>query len=164
MSVITGAMISRNANGVYASHDAGNNSVENNFMFGKRPLDRFPFKATTDLQDEANLGLYHEQGFYEDGSGDNVGYFGDSKVKADDPKYLKDYKFDGIHYDDAIMREAVDIVKPKPYQATPVGKGYQYNCQNYAEDLRNTYGRIDSQRNPTVIDGGNMSVNNKLYE
>ena len=67
-----------------------------------------------------------------------------------------------MRYNDNIMREAEEYTQPKSYQLTPIGKGCQYNCQDYSDDLRNNYNRIDATKYPKVEDRGNKNVNVKL--
>jgi hypothetical protein len=74
-SALAGGLVSGDANGVNAGYNAGRNAVQWNYRCGRGKLNVLPFKQTTSTQDDINLGLYHEQGFYDDGG--NVGFFDD---------------------------------------------------------------------------------------
>ncbi|CBL45590.1 Hypothetical protein HDN1F_20070 [gamma proteobacterium HdN1] len=92
-----------------------------------------------------NIGIFHEHGFYEDGSGDNVGFFGDDgngHVGADlgYPNNKDLYERFGQHYDDGIMREAQDMIDSGNYDLL------KNNCQSYADKLRDAYNDIVMQR------------------
>ncbi len=107
-------------------------------QFGKRPLDGMPFKINDPVDNYFNTEISHEQIFYEDGKQPaNEGFFGDSKVRPDNPNNLSKYGRLGPHYDDATMRQAVDAVKKgiKPYCL--IGN----NCQDFADKVRNEYER-----------------------
>ena len=85
-----------------------------------------------------NTEISHEQIFYEDGKQPtNEGFFGDSKVRPDNPNNLSKYEMFGPHYDDATMREAAKAVKRdmKPYCL--IGN----NCQDFADKVRKEYER-----------------------
>ena len=107
------------------------------FQFGTRGLDGF---GGLDFGNPSrtNRGLFHEQGFYEDGSGDNVGFFEDGQVKAD-PNYPSNrdlYEMFGPHYDDNLMRKAQDMVDSGEYDLLT------NNCQHYADKLRSAYNKL----------------------
>lgn len=108
--------------------------------FVKRRLDYFPWvrglSENADLDIE-NRELVHEHLIFEDdGPTSGAGYFGDGKVHENDHwQKVKWVRVPG-HYNDCVMRKAVDSVKPKPY--TLIGSN-QYNCQDYADDLRAKY-------------------------
>jgi RHS repeat-associated protein len=107
-----------------------------------------------------NLEISHEQGFFEDGSQQNVGFFGpledpvtgrrdlwqglllqDNSV-AEDPSQ---YAISAWQYDDSIMRQAINNVNtsgnfdPQDYKLG--GRG-QNNCQDYATALRKEYEKL----------------------
>ena len=102
-------------------------------------IDRFSQNADLDIQ---NRELVHEQLIFEDnGETTGAGYFGDSKVHEDNNwKNVKWVRVPGW-YNDCVMRKAVKHVKPLPYSLLgDEKKGVpQYNCQNYADDLRKKY-------------------------
>jgi uncharacterized protein RhaS with RHS repeats len=97
---------------------------------------------------DSNIGVYHEHGFYQDGTGDNVGFFktngpfgGDGRVGRDPgyPGNKEKYVMYPEVYDDDVMRKAQNIVDPGEYDLI------KNNCQDYADKLRNTYDRIQRE-------------------
>ena len=115
------------------------------------------------ILDIINLSLAHEHGFFEDGSHQNVGFFGPvekngKKVyqgvllkKNTDKSSEKpsDYSISSWQYDDKTMRQAMQNVNksgdfdPKAYKL--IGKG-KNNCQNYATALRKEYKRLGGKK------------------
>ena len=95
--------------------------------------------------------MAHEQLVFED-NGDiiNIGYGSDGMIQDEDmtgyvPKEKSGY------YNDCIMHRAVENVTPKPYSMLSWGSSIailnritsvQYNCQDYADDLRREYDRL----------------------
>jgi len=106
------------------------------FRFGKRGLLFLPAIGTDgSTADKGNYELKHEHGFYEDGSGDNVGFFdGGLRFNAD----IKDFKLDDTHFDDDRMRKAQASLDPGEYKLCKMG-GKSNNCQDYADRLRERY-------------------------
>ena len=89
----------------------GNNSTNRSdplglFSFQKRPLGLLPWlgpASSNPLDNSTNTEISHEHGFFEDGSGDNIG-FGPNGRFSEDPAG-KGYRNTGnTHYDDNIMR------------------------------------------------------------
>jgi len=112
------------------------------FRFGKRPLAGMPWLgpfSSNPIDNYFNTEISHEQGFFEDGSGGNVGFFNDSKVRSEDITG-KAYRYDNEHYDDALMREALKNVQNGKYS------WIHNNCQDWAERLRNEYYRLEKER------------------
>ena len=113
--------------------------------FAYRPLDLFLFRyfvlgGTKD--DNDNTMIAHEQLFFEDGENPaNLGYFGDKKVRTDTAAipYRKPHS---KGWNDCIMRKAVKMVKPRAYKLIDMklhNQGSQYNCQDWADDVRWAY-------------------------
>ena len=131
----------------------GNNSVINFDKDGcayfiKRRLDNVPwidYFAQNAERDVANREAVHEQLIFEDGkTPSDIGYFGDSTTKTDSVwKRRKWVRVPG-RYDDCVMRKAVEMVDPLPYSLLgDKKKGIrQYNCQDYADALRNKYNEL----------------------
>ena len=124
------------------------------FKFGQIALGGFPFDGP---KTDGNLGIYHEHGFYEDGSGDNVGFFGDDSNGrvGPDPGYpgnAKDYDFYSRTYDDSGMREAQEMVDSGDYDLR------SNNCQDYADKLRDAYRRIMIRKYPVTLPGPGLSI------
>jgi hypothetical protein len=112
-------------------------------QFGKRPLNGLPFMINSAADDYLNTEISHEQLFFEDGkSPGNLGFFDDGLVKEDPhyPKYQDKYQRLGPHYDDELMRKAVERVVPKKY--CRIGN----NCQDWADQVREEYERLKKQR------------------
>lgn len=86
--------------------------------------------------------IAHEQLFFEDGGiPTNLGFFDDNQVRSDTA---------GISYgqphstgwNDCIMRKAVQLVRPRKYKLVDIdlhNRGSQYNCQDWADDVRRAY-------------------------
>lgn len=110
------------------------------FLFGKRPLDFLPdswhgISMDGSIADKLNLEPKHEQGFYEDGTGKNIGFGRDGKMEKED---IKKYKLEAKHYEDKRMRRAQKSTTYKKYNACGIG-GDKNNCQDYADKLRERY-------------------------
>ena len=128
----------------FTDMDAGSNGaggVEQvmPFQFGKRALGNASYPVEWVLNpydDKNNYELVHEQGFYEDRKGDNIGFGSGGKMTKEN---VEDYVFDGIHYDDDIMRKAVNEVEFGNYSNWPWDKN---NCQDYSDRLRDKYKEI----------------------
>ena len=87
------------------------------------------------IADNYNFEPKHEQGFYEDGTGDNVGLGKHGKMnKEDKTKYI----LKGKHYDDKRMRRAEQTVPLGEYNLCGIN-GNKNNCQDYADRLRKRY-------------------------
>lgn len=86
-----------------------------------------------------NIDLYHEAGFYEDGSGDVADFAGAGR--NEDPRR---YFMRGRHYNDDLMRQAEKNVnewfKKKPYDK------WSHNCQHYCSALRQEYRRLENEQ------------------
>jgi RHS repeat-associated protein len=93
--------------------------------------------------DKANTRIVHEHGFYEDGSGDDIGFGRVGIMKGED---IKDYRFDGRVYDDETMREAQKKVEKgwtsDKYSILGTPWKKKDNCQDAAEEMRKEYRRI----------------------
>ena len=106
------------------------------FRFGKKGLWILPGIGTDgSTADKGNYELKHEHGFYEDGTGDNVGLF---KGGLQDEEDIKDYQLDDTHFDDDRMRKAQESLDPGEYKLCKMG-GKSNNCQDYADRLRERY-------------------------
>jgi hypothetical protein len=102
--------------------------------------------SNNSVDDQSNTELSHEHIFFEDEEGGDIGFFNDTNSpRPDEVSQLSKYKpsQDG-GYDDAIMREAVKQVSPKDYKLCGVN---QYNCQDWAQDVREKYFELESLNN-----------------
>lgn len=89
---------------------------------------------------------YDEDGnLIEDGGEPHdIGYFkldGNGGTGQDALFYANKHVEKKGRHDDCVMREAVKNVQPKPYRLAG-SNGMQYNCQDYADDLRKEYFRL----------------------
>jgi RHS repeat-associated protein len=106
------------------------------FRFGKKGLWILPGIGTGgSAADKRNYELKHEHGFYEDGTGDNVGLFDGGTKRTED---ITKYKLDETHFDDKRMRQAEKSLDPGEYKMCKWG-GKSNNCQDYADALRERY-------------------------
>ena len=111
--------------------------------FAYRPLSGFLFifgVTGNNLDDALNTVIGHEQLFFEDGKPDsNIGFFDDGTLKqeTDISKYKSSHS---SGYDDKMMRKAVKNIQLKKYEL--LGKKDQFNCQDWAEDVRKEYYRL----------------------
>ena len=123
--------------------------------FAYRPLDHPATMKTGVLFSDLKLAkrmnwvVAHEQLIFEDGGVPvNIGYFkrpvGDNNPSVDSFHFQNQYTPISGHYDDCVMREAVKNVRPGPYKfiSRDGRAGGQYNCQDYADDLRAEYYRL----------------------
>ena len=88
-----------------------------------------------------NTVIGHEQLFFEDENSipGNLGFFSDNKVKPDPARGIPYRTPHSTGWDDKIMREAVRQVRPHKYKL--MGEN-QYNCQDWAEEVRKAYYEI----------------------
>jgi len=95
----------------------------------------------------SNRVVGHEQLFFEDGKNPaNIGFFDDKKdpIRSDN----SNLSYENIHYkdggwNDCVMREAVKShMNPPKYSLLGWWGNTQYNCQNWAEDVRIEYQRL----------------------
>ncbi len=113
------------------------------FQFGTRRLSFLPEQSP--LNNKSNQNLYHEHGFYDNGS--NSG-FSPKGIGPDDPAYANDYRRFGPFYDDDIMRQAEKNLRnsgnwdPSDYDFLGKKAGNGSNCQDYADALRDEYRRL----------------------
>jgi uncharacterized protein RhaS with RHS repeats len=116
------------------------------FRFGKRPLGGGPWLgllSDNPIDDKFNTEISHEHGFYEDGSGDDIGFGSKGAITGEN---IKDYRLDDRVYDDSTMREAQKEVSkgwsPDRYSVLGSFRKDKYNCQDAVDDLRGVYKRI----------------------
>ncbi len=119
------------------------------FHFGNRPLGGgdspwFPLLSSNPIGDLLNINVSHEHGFFDDGSGDNIG-FGPEGRYSEDPKG-RNYRMGRKHYDDALMREALKNVQDGDYSLLGRGVGRKNNCQDGASRLRREYRRLEREK------------------
>jgi len=144
------------ADSMFAGQRLGINAALYNAYFAKRPLDlkqkkvaKVLSKIDSEFLDKRNIELSHEQLFFEDELGGNIGFFDDSKLHEESGSVLNLYAKTQEGFDDDIMREAVKNLDNRtiPYDLlgfdTCTGK---YNCQDWANNVRQEYQRIKDQR------------------
>ncbi len=157
-SVVMGEGDDDTAKNVGIGARIGANAAANNAYFGERRLDTdnkilkkvapigFEISKNSSILDNKNIKLAHEQLFFEDSQGGNLGYFEDGKVKPENPILLDLYKSTLAGFDDSLMREAVKNVQPKPYSLLGA-ESCKYNCQDWATDVRAEYRQLQNERN-----------------
>ncbi|MBI9078601.1 MAG: hypothetical protein JEY79_02555 [Pseudodesulfovibrio sp.] len=113
------------------------------FRFGKRGLGGLPLFGIfsgNSIDDAVNTEIVHEHGFYEDGSGDNVGLFKDGVQR--NKENIKDYELEDKSYNDKRMRCSVDSLGQQKYNLLGFG-GKKNNCQDSAGKMRDRYWLLD---------------------
>jgi RHS repeat-associated protein len=90
----------------------------------------------------------HEQLWFDDGT--NVGFFSgggvcpvDGEIRDDSDFSIDDYDCVGPEYDDDLMQQALESVRPRWEDSTYCFAGR--NCQNFAADLRREYDRLSGR-------------------
>lgn len=106
--------------------------------FAYRPLQGSPWLGVLSdnpLDDAMHAAIFHEELFFEDGkSPSNLGFFGDGTLKSEPNP--RGYRPVPGHYDDCVMRMAVQDVKLGTYHL--IGN----NCQDWAGNVQNEYKRL----------------------
>lgn len=106
------------------------------------------------LDDRWNTEISHEQLFFEDfQSPANLGFFDDGTLHEETNP--TGYRCRSGHYNDCIMRKAVENVPLRSYCLLGrVGFGRipsleKFNCQDWTADVRREYGRL--ARDPAIV-------------
>jgi len=115
-------------------------------FFAKRALEGKPWIpgiSNNPILDVFDAELSHEQLFFEDNDSPfNVGFFDDGTPHYNESSF--GYNREPGYYDDCIMRKAYKNVTLKKYHLIfPLEM--KYNCQNWADDVRNEYNKLKSQ-------------------
>ena len=86
----------------------------------------------------------HEHLFYgtPDNPLDDVGYFGDGKVRSDEARAKSKYIVTSSGYNDCVMKKAQEQVAPKRYCVFWGALPWFDNCQSYAAKLRAKYDEL----------------------
>ena len=164
----TGLNDSEVADNIFSGQRIGINAALNNAYFAKRPLEsdhkrtlKLLSKTELDILDRKNIEVAHEQLFFEDQKGGNVGYFSDNSVRPDRQDLLNSYVASKDGFDDDLMRKAVSNLNnmTHPYDLlgfdTCTGK---YNCQDWANDVRQEYYKL---KNKNDLQFWNNLINNR---
>ena len=121
------------------------------FVFKERPLDSpigsLP-KITTPWLDKRNLEVKHVQGWFEDGTGENIGKFSDG-VHADEHHPEGDYSPRSESFPDDIAREALRRWPPEkysPYSCT------SDNCQDWEAQMRQRMYEVGREQRGSSLD------------
>jgi hypothetical protein len=105
------------------------------FSFETRPLDG-PFGplplVPSALLDKINLGIKHVQGWFDDGSGDNVGKFPTGRL-PDEKHPRGDYTPTGETFPDDIAREAL---RRWPKDSESPYRTVGNNCQDWEDEMK----------------------------
>jgi hypothetical protein len=103
-----------------------------------------------------NTELSHEHGFFEDGSGENIGFGPDGRF-SEDPAG-RGYRYNDTHYDDALMRRALERVFDGDYSLLGLDGKPKNNCQDWADRARDEYYKLLSEPGGMSVEPPNMSV------
>jgi hypothetical protein len=119
------------------------------FHFGVRPLGGgdgpwIPVLSDNPVSDLLNLNISHEHGYFDDGSGENIGFGPEGRFN--ETAEGKHYRMGRKHYDDDLMRQALSNVHDGQYNMTGWGKGRKNNCQDWARRLRRAYRCLDREQ------------------
>ncbi len=103
----------------------------------KRPLYKKLYLPLGDrkILGKENFKLQHQQIFFEDEQGGNIGFFPDG-IHADSIQHMHTYKeIDENHYNDGIMRKAVERISPKMGDYSL----WKNNCQDFIQRVLQEY-------------------------
>ena len=121
------------------------------FVFKERPLDS-PIGSVPEIStpwlDKHNLELKHVQGWFEDGTGDNIGKFSDG-VRSEIMHTEGDYSRRSETLPDDIAREALRRWPPEkdsPYSCT------SDNCQDWETQMRQRMHEIGREQRGSALD------------
>jgi RHS repeat-associated protein len=113
------------------------------FVFSKTGLGGLPLLGVFSdnrLDNAANTEIAHEHGFYEDGTGNDVGLFpGGVKHNIEN---IHNFKLEDRHYDDKRMRRVVKSLGDQEYNLLGIG-GEKNNCQDFADKMRARYWQME---------------------
>ena len=115
--------------------------------FGVRPLNdgNAPIVMTGPLSSLFNIEAAHEHLFFEDKMGGNIG-FGPNGRFSENPRG-RNYRMRGKHYNDALMRQAVQNIGDGDYSLLGIGKGVKKNnCQDWSSRVRKEYKRLEKEK------------------
>lgn len=107
------------------------------FMVCRRPLS-FMGDYMSSGRTGMNLGLFHEHGFYEDGTEDNTGYTATGIF--DDRQNRDRYQCDNQRFDDQRMRQAAQNIAND--WGADAYNAITNNCQDYIDALIGEYNRL----------------------
>jgi RHS repeat-associated protein len=116
--------------------------------FGKRPLSGLPWleEASSNwLDDYFNTEVSHEHLFFDDGT--NIGFRDNERFSE---KSSEGYRFDNKHYDDDLMREALNNIVDGEYSLLGLDGKPKNNCQDWSDRLRREYERLKKEREKNV--------------
>jgi RHS repeat-associated protein/uncharacterized repeat protein (TIGR01451 family) len=121
--------------------------------FWERPLENLPGMIPSHIGDALNIELLHEQYIFD--NGENYGYGPEGRFSDKD---LSGYVRSSSYYDDVIMRHALFLLemeeKQRPFALFPLFTVKTYNCQSWAERLREIYDGIKPIYEPPPDGGG----------
>ncbi|AOF52182.1 hypothetical protein AC062_0082 [Pasteurellaceae bacterium NI1060] len=125
--------------------------------FCTRRLQGFPFSTDLDknFRGGLDLGLFHEQIFFDDGT--NIGY---TTTGTFSEESMKGYKCSSTHFDDNVMKKAVENVKSRKIKKYKLSKemvaekevfqfgneqynGALNNCQDFATEVEKEYYKLE---------------------
>jgi len=107
----------------------------------KRPLS-FMGELQSSGSSGTNLGIYHQQLFYEDGTDDNIGFT--TTGLFDDRKNTNSYQCDSYSLDDDTIRQAEENIRQQEQWNADNYNVITNNCQDYIDVLLWEYIRLNS--------------------
>lgn len=118
--------------------------LEGGFRFGVRGLGPLPLLGIffdNPVDDRMNTELVHEHGFFEDGSGENIG-LGLNGLMRDET--IEEYKMESKEYDSKRMRRTITSIDAEGQTYNMLGiSGKKNNCQDFADTLRKRYNLLE---------------------
>lgn len=128
--------------------------------FAKKALGDGPWipgASNNPIDDYLNTEISHEQIFFEDKIGGNIGFtkddrygvmglFGVAQGVLWEDTNPKGYRKTRTGFDDILLRKAIENVLLRPYQLLWIGKGKKFNCQDWAEEVRKEYERLKKEK------------------
>ena len=112
-------------------------------FFALRPLENIPWlgpPSNNPLDDYFNTEIAHEQLFFEDGKEpSSIGFFADNGGSLKSEPFTDKYRVTKTGFNDCVMRKALEYVDLPPYSLLGWGEKQKFNCQDFAETLREIY-------------------------
>jgi hypothetical protein len=159
-SIFTGNAVglddSEVADSIFAGQRIGKNAAKYNAYFALRPLksehkrvSKILSKIESNILDKNDIELAHEQLFFEDNKGGNIGFFDDNTLHEESGEILNIYRKTKTDFNDDLMRQAVSNISNKttPYDLLGFDTDFnKYNCQDWASEVRQEYYRLENQQ------------------
>jgi uncharacterized protein RhaS with RHS repeats len=119
----------------------------------KRPLDFCPLLGNSPILDFLDAEVLHEQIFFQDSIGGNIGFFQDISdtpstlgvIRPDKTENLSTYYESTTQggFDDCVMRLAVDATPEQNYSLLGIGRLEKFNCQDWVSNVKAKYYELE---------------------